>query len=369
MKKLLTLKIILTIVPIILAIAVYLIFFNTTYLKRVIIEDETVNNSYNNYNANDEDSELAKIGNKLYYNYYNFDPLKSGTYEISNHITKRIYTNGYITAPNNLFLDIVGDDKILSDVGQGKLEFYNIEKKEFEPYFSLDDKYLDESPYWDTFFINENQYWYSSEGPAWCSTGYNIYKYEGEKMNYVFSTDVINKDLYGRPQFDGNYIYFDADDEKDNDIINSVFCKYDISTKKIIDQMQVDMDNYFTCDIVANDKIYGSGVVYDEKNDECDYYICVADMKTKTQKKILSTTGTAILNGYGDLVCVGVNESAGKNGLYVIDTNTDKVKRIYDKQGVYEVYIVDSTWIYFTDESEKLYRITPNGNVLEKVFG
>ena len=84
---------------------------------------------------------------------------------------------------------------------------------------------------------------------------------------------------------------------------------------------------------------------------------------------IFDCDGTIILNGYNGKLYVGVYDGIDDNGLYVIDTETDEVTKIYDDKAVCGVYIVDNKWIYFADEAERLYRITPDGKVFEKVFG
>ena len=69
------------------------------------------------------------------------------------------------------------------------------------------------------------------------------------------------------------------------------------------------------------------------------------------------------------MLCLGVYDDSIKKGLYVIDNKTNQIKKIYDDSEVFSVYIVDDKWIYFTDENERLYRITPDGKTLEKIFG
>lgn len=358
--------------PLIIALLIYLVFFNTTYLNFVIVEEETVDNSYNNCLANNElnmHSNLAKIGGKLYYSYSNNDSFKYGTYDISSFITKRIYWEGISSSPVTLNLDVIGNEKILFNAGNGSVEFYDTKNGKYMPLYSLDHNQIDNNLYLETFFIDGYQYWYSGEGPAWCSDGYKIYRDVNGKLELIFSTDVISADYFGAPQFDDRYIYLEAGKEDKFNISKAYFYKYDILKKQVINRMQIDINNHLNSNIVTNDKIYSISGIYNEKSDENDTFLCVSEMNTKKQKKILSTTGTQILNGYNNLVCIGVNESGNKNGLYVIDIKTDEVKKIYDEKAVYSIYIVDNQWIYFTDQNEKLYRITPDGKTIEKVFG
>ncbi len=58
-------------------------------------------------------------------------------------------------------------------------------------------------------------------------------------------------------------------------------------------------------------------------------------------------------------------------GIYSIDTSTDKTTKIFnDGIELNGLYIVDSKYLYFTDNAYfNLYRITQDGKNLEKVFG
>lgn len=350
----------------IIALLIYLVFFNTAYINVVTIDGKAVDNSYNNAIANKMHkhwSNLARIDNKLYYNYSNNDVFKYGTYEISNNFTKRIYWEGISISPFFLNLNVIGDEKILLNKGDGKVDYYDIQKSEYTPFIKLEnDAIIKNKTYLCVFYINGKQYWYSGDDPMGVITKYKIYTCDNNKLNLYFSTDEIDKCSFAAPNFDGNYIYLAAinDDSNSNE---NYFYKYDVKNDTVVDRVEID-NNYDNYNIINNDKAYS--IIYSDIDKE---HVVVTDINTKKQKAIFDTCGSAIVNGYGDLICMGVYSDLDKNGLYVIDNKTDEVKQIYRDQEVFGVYIVDNKWIYFTNADDKLYRITPDGKTLEKVFG
>ena len=362
----------------IIALVVYLFFINTTYVNLVVVEEDNVNNCYNNTLANSEtmlEPQLGKVGDKLYYSYSSNDMFKYGTYEVSSFLTKRIYWDGISPSPSTLSIDVVDDNGLFKTFidKNGVVKVYNIEKAEYEPYFTIDkEKYGDGK--WGLLFVDGVQYFTRNADFAkgkfytW-SDGYELYKYENNTLIPVFSTDGFDAECYGPPLFDNGYIYIYMFDEINEDESIDYLGKYDIKNKKIVTKIKLDEEYLFTSDIVFNDKVYGLKYLDDEENDVFGQAIGFFDMSNRKEKQIFECDGTIILNGYDEKLFVGVYEGIEDNGLYVIDTKTEEVKQIYDDKPVYGVYIVDNKWIYFVDEAERLYRITPDGKVLEKVFG
>ncbi len=354
---------------IVTVLIIYFLLFNTTYINFVRVNDNAVDNSYSNTLANEHHkmwSNLARIDDKLYYNYAYNDPFKYGTYEISNNFTKRIYWEGITVTPSLLKLNVIGDGKILRNNRDGSVDQYDIQESKFKPYIKLDDDSIKGKTYLCIFYINGKQYWYSGEAPMGVINKYKIYTCENNKLNLYFSTDEIGEGDFSVPAFVDDYIYLEAINDDSNDGKNYLY-KYNTKTNTIVDQVEID-ETSGGYNIVSKDKAYS--IVYRDYDNENDRLI-VTDIKNKTQKEIFDTDGSAIVNGYDDLVCIGVysDSDSDKNGLYIIDEKTDKIKQIYRDQEVFGVYVVDDKWIYFSDETDKLYRITPDGKVIEKVFG
>lgn len=354
-------------VPLVVILTIiYLVVFNTPYFNTVTVSGNAVDNSYNNAAANQEHSmwsKLARIDDKLYYSYSPVSRIKCGAYEISNNCTKRIYAGGTFLSPEVLNLDVVGDGKILLNTKDGAVEYFDVQNGEYKPFTELKDDIANDREYKSAFYIDGNQYWYCGDDPPGIYTSYDIYACENDKLNLYFSTDKIGEDNVSAPCFDGDYIYFAS--YKDNGNSGEYYLyKYNAKSGAAENKISIShTGNYITA---SDDKAYS--IVYSEDG-EGKNRLTVTDINAENQKDIFNTDGSTIVNGYGGLVCVGIySDSGGKNGLYVIDAKTDELNRIYGEE-VFGVYIVDDKWIYFTDENEKLYRITPDGKTLEKVFG
>lgn len=366
-KKVLSILKVLLIVLVPLAVIltiIYLVFFNTTYFNTVTVSGRAVDNSYTNALSNNEQSmwsKLARIDDKLYYSYSPASRIKPGTYEISNNCTKRIYVGGTFLSPEVLNLDVVGDGKILLNTKDGAVEYFDVQNGEYKPFTELKDDIANDREYKSAFYIDGKQYLYSGDEPFGIYTSYDIYACENDKFNLYFSTDKIGEKNVSAPCFDGEYIYVVSYEDNGNDSENYLY-KYNAKSGAAENKISIsDAGNYITA---SDGKVYS--MVY---GDEGKNRLTVTDINAENQKDIFNTDGSTIVNGYGGLVCVGVySDSDGKNGLYVINGKTDELNQIYGEE-VFGVYIVDDKWIYFTDENEKLCRITPDGKTLEKVFG
>lgn len=347
----------------------YLLIFNTTHVNSVTVDGKAVDNSYNNAVANNEYelfSKLARIDNKLYYN-ANESMFKYGTYEISNGFTKRIFWKGISITPSYLNLDVVGDGNLLLNKNQGEVDFYNFEKNKYELFTQIDNSIKQskqgERVYYRTFYIDDELYWYVGDDPMGIDTHYDIYTSIAGKMKSIFSTSSIDKCCFSAPSFSNGYMYIQTINDSENGGDNYLY-KYDMKNGVIVQKVKI--NNYGNYNIVSNDNVYT--LSFSDFKDE-NKHLIVTNINANNQKDIFNTSGSAVINGYNNLLCLGVYDDSIKKGLYVIDNKTNQIKKIYDDSEVFSVYIVDDKWIYFTDENERLYRITPDGKTLEKIFG
>ena len=347
----------------------YLLIFNTTHVNSVTVDGKAVDNSYNNAVANNEYelfSKLARIDNKLYYN-ANESMFKYGTYEISNGFTKRIFWKGISITPSYLNLDVVGDGNLLLNKNQGEVDFYNFEKNKYELFTQIDNSIKQskqgERVYYRAFYIDDELYWYVGDDPMGIDTHYDIYTSIAGKMKSIFSTSSIDKCCFSAPSFSNGYMYIKTINDSENGGDNYLY-KYDMKNGVIVQKVKI--NNYGNYNIVSNDNVYT--LSFSNFKDE-NKHLIVTNINANNQKDIFNTSGSAVINGYNNLLCLGVYDDSIKKGLYVIDNKTNQIKKIYDDSEVFSVYIVDDKWIYFTDENERLYRITPDGKTLEKIFG
>lgn len=347
----------------------------------VKIESDSYNNSYLNTYSNIMPS-LARVGDKLYYNASN-DFFKYGTYEITTDSTKRIYWEGPSLSGSYINLNCASDDKLFYYIVENNLiKYYDFENKCYREYSKISDS-GNENP--KELFVVKNQIYccYSESceyGSDFYST-YNLYRQTENGTELILSVNDLEFDYISAPQFYDKYIYFIAVQrlsDKENSDIKQFVCKYNPDNKKIIDKMLCFESNEysggierFNCSSVVNDKIYGIVTnQFDEQSGDGNVYIYSADLKNKKSNLIFKSDGSTIINSYEDKVFICV-ENGNNKGIYSVDTTTDEVTKIFDKDiNINGFYIVDSKYLYFTDDAYFcLYRITQDGKTLEKVFG
>lgn len=358
-------------------------YFSLTYVPHhnVKIEGGTYSNSYLNTYSNIM-PRLARVDNKLYYNASN-DFFKYGTYEITTDYTKRVYWQGPALSWENISLDCVSDKTIFSPlIENNKIQYYDFENNRYEDYLQISESDT-ESPK-ELFVVNNEIYSCYCElcdyGNNFYST-YKLYRQAEDDIELILSANDLDFDYISAPQFYDKYIYFIAVQklsDKENHDIKQFVCKYDLNNRTIVDKMLCFEGSeygvgieHFNCSTAVNNKVYG--IAADQSNEHSDdssEYVYSADLNNKTSNLILKSNGTAIINSYEDKVFIAVENGQDK-GIYSVDTATDKVTKIFENDmDINGLYIVDSKYLYFTDNSYFcLYRITQDGKTLEKVFG
>lgn len=328
---------------------------NTNLLK---IEDEVIDNRYNNVIANTE-SNLVKIKNRLYYNYYSGDIFKYGTYEVSSGLTKRVYWEGPSLSPGFISLNNVWEDKILDTYldENGTANYFDIDDKKYKPCFTVDnDKDIVLDGYY--FIVDGVQYYFSKDE--------RLYILDNGKLRFIASPELLKLNDFNfmdNCYINSNYIYYK------NFVNNEIYiCRFDIDKQKVINEYCIKdiphTENGFENFIAKEDDIY-----FLTENHNKLYHV---DLKDNSAQKLFETAGVITFNCYNDKLYVSVHLDSTEeksNGLYIIDTKTSEINHIYDKMGVYGIYILDNKWVYFTDKDDYLYRITKDGKNIEKVFG
>lgn len=345
------------------------------------IESGSYNNSYLNTYSNIM-PRLTRVGDKLYYNASN-DFFKYGTYEITADYAKRIYWEGPSLSGSYIDLDCASDKNLFSPLIENNIiEYYNLENNRYEEYLKISESDA-ENPK-ELFVVKKQVYCCYSEfcdySDNFCST-YNLYRQMGNYTELILSVKDLEFDYISEPQFYDKYIYFIAVQklsDKENSDIKQYVCKYDPDNREIIDKMICFEGSEhsggierFSCSSVVNDKIYGVATnQFNEYSGESNEYIYSADLKNKTSNLIFKSNGSTIINSYEDKVFICVENGKDK-GIYSVDTVTDEVAKIFDKDmDINGLYIVDPKYLYFTDNAYFcLYRITQDGKTLEKVFG
>lgn len=351
-------------------------YFSLTSVPQhsVKIENESDNNSYMNTCSN-VICNLARVGDKLYYNAAN-DFFKYGTYEITSDYTKRIYWKGPAITSDCLDLDCVSDDNIYSsNIQNNVIEYYDLNQNQYKDYLRISN--VNKEYPEKLFFKNDKLYYcYSkfTEDTDYFYSIYNLYKLSQNSLQLVLSVDNLDFDYISEPRFYNEYIYFVAgkklSNKKEDASANLFLCKYNPNNGKIVYKIPYAPSSDFvkiTCLSAVNDKIYGMIVNQSDNGYETVY---CADLKNGTINTLFKSNAGMVINSYKDKVFLSVENGKDK-GIYSIDTSTDKTTKIFnDDIELNGLYIVDSKYLYFTDNAYfNLYRITQDGKNLEKVFG
>lgn len=357
------------------------VYFSLTSVPQhnVKIENESDNNSYMNTCSNGI-CNLARVGDKLYYNAAN-DFFKYGTYEITSDYIKRIYWKGPAITSDCLDLNCTSNDNIFSPYMQnGVIEYYDVNQKRYKEYLKSSD--TDNTSQEVLFIVNDELYFSNFElydgdviGDTMVGYGlYNLYRQEENDTKLILSLDNLDFDYISEPRFYDEYIYFVAgkklSNKKEDASANLFLCKYSLNNGKIVYKIPYVPSSDFvkiTCLSAVNDKIYGMIVNQSDNGYETVY---CADLKNGTINTLFKSNAGMVINSYKDKVFLSVENGKDK-GIYSIDTSTDKTTKIFnDDIELNGLYIVDSKYLYFTDNAYfNLYRITQDGKNLEKVFG
>ena len=368
-------KVVLIVISVFVLLCIPAVYYviNPFYFKSIKIESTTCDNLYNNIHSNISNG-LVQVDNKLYYNYIG-DPLKYGTYEISDGVTKRVYWEGFdINGGKTLDLDKFYNGKFLkphfTDKSNFEVDFYNLSNQKFEHCFTVNNPNNAELN--GGFFIAEGvQYYYTSDCETKTPT---LYRYADNKLELVLSKELINLQNYNIEWYDNGYMYISTINNTPSDDANAdcnyYICKYDIDNKKIVERVRIPVtveeyysDKFTGCVLIQNDKIYSRRILTNKD------IIFVTDINNGTSKTVFeSTDGSVIINGYGDTVYFGV-EYGKNNGLYELNNKTLEIKHILKNTDVSKLYLVDDKWIYYNSDSRDLFRITTDGKTVEKVFG
>lgn len=350
------------------AIANYLYneFINTTYSAKVTLDNEIIDNDYNNQISTR--GNLLKVENKLYY-YYGNHEFRYGLYEISNEAIHRIYWRGVdmyiLTAspgPGPMMKysnEIVSLNpyKLISPAGlkSGQITYFDRETYEYEPYYNFPFTPTDDLFYY--FQIKNNQIYYMAnanyENRIYDDETNSLYLLENNKLKLLIER--ISNVYY----IDDEKIYYFLS-KTDSE---SILMLYDIKTEQTKELLTVQTPIQKISTIIVD-------------HNTLFYYNYEAIFKIDLNKlSIEEYFANSCCNGFNYynqeiFVSVGSDENpkdSNKNGLYIINTETNIQTKIYSK-AVDDIYILDPIWIYFTDNNANLYRITRNGKTVEEVF-
>lgn len=305
----------------------YFCFYHSVSFHKITLKSTNVNYSYQNDKVN-TGSNLVQIGDKLYYNYMNENILKSGLYEISADVTKRIDWGGisllpaYATSVSTTYNGIILDDVLYSTesytddsddnpflynyevlCGDLIIKKYDVERNSFSDYMTI--KNPDKIKLYQNFsIVDDTIYLYSIDN--------GIYRYENNSLKKVFDAQKLNFHsvlMSYSSYINKNMVCYP---NQDNDIMS--ICRYDMNTQKVVDEFTI--GNLPDCE----DEIYNliatdTYIYFTSGNFSAVYRI---NLKTKKIEKIFNTDGVVTVNIIDNQPVLAVEKSNKDNGICTI---------------------------------------------------
>lgn len=371
-----TKKTIIVILSIILSLCLILLIGLVVYSGNALffnIYASTYNAQIGAESVNDTqltDNKLVKIGDRLYYNYCTPNVLSYGTYEISSNGTRRIsWGIGPVIRDTDQTLEPIAvyggalvSDRTSYDFDSVYLRGFNETLHSFSNEIKIDTSGTQcngerfECIDGKNYFITSTHVYEESGGKL--KDIVNIYdKSDNEILDYKILNIHNGVAYYAKEDGSGCIIgYYSIDSGKKEQLctlpvecerITNIFS----DGKRLITEVGygyenvISPDSYLRIYFTDTEKDNIPQVLYENNGSEA-YGRCLL---------------------YGDALYYNVAEADG--GIYMLDLDdVSHTEKIYDGF-VGSIHILDSKWIYFTDDKEALYRITHDGKTLEKVFG
>lgn len=315
------------------------------------------------------DNKLVKIGDKLYYN-YQANIFSYGTYEISSNGAKRIYwgagpivqDNDKVLEPIAVYDGMLVSDSISYDFSNIYINVYNASSCGFNNSISFDRSAITYSDVRLEYIDNKNYF----------ITSTHVYQETGGQVTDIANVYDKGEDIiadYKILNLQGDIVYY-AKGVDDECVIASY--NIDTNTKKKLCTFSVECERINSIFSDGKNLIVEVGWGYTDANSSESYLrlYYVDTEKNGTPQEIYKNDGSEAYGGclmYNGVLYYNIAEADG--GIYAVglDDITQREK-IYSGY-VASIHILDSEWIYFTDESNALSRITHDGDIVERIFG
>ena len=299
---------------------------------QIEIKPATVNNAYNNSKSTQDCPDLAQIGDKIYYHYHNRFGAHDD-YVIGNGYSKKLKTEGRLDL-NNLY------QGRLLDVSTNPITEYRSDTNEWIPCDDI--KLPDDLSHYRVSVCNDTLYLETYE---------ELYRYTGSAFQkWVTSEELGVRISLSEMYIDGDIIYYHKETENTDS-----FCRYD-TTSKQTDEIDVGDVSIVAGFIAHNDCLYFLD------NNKVLYRVDFNDKKATSMFE--AGGGSLLLNMCGDTLCIAVQFV--DEGIYLSKQN-GAFEKISDVDAD-ELYLLDDSYVYYTAEEGKLYRLTVDGRKTERVY-
>lgn len=339
-------KLLFAIVCVVLFLMVFLAFIFYLELQlpncKAEITGTPVDNEYNNYVAG---GNLVRIGDKLYYNYRRSEYCY-GLIEISDSGSKRIFWGGVKWFGSPWLLNSVQKHNgSLLTLLDDKLHGYSFGSGSFAEYAPLNTF----AGITMNFQASGDRLIFQSQTELGAKGSINVY--DGNSTKAIIQPGA--EAFYAM----GDDVYY---------LFNGAIRKYNLSDDSDILAFQLDGYSSVYTIIVEKDYLVFSGQLND--SDYSVYKINILDKRVETV-----CTGNDDVSDYQFDICSwnvfdGMVYVASHSGLVAYDLATNESRHLH-RGYVEECYVVDDTWVYFSDKESNLWRVTQSGDVTEMVFG
>lgn len=342
---------------------IYLFVFNTTHFHFAEISPQkTIDNTVRNKQTLNDS--ITAVDDTIYFCVTN-SSTKFGIYACSKHFTHRIYGGGFSLYPpipafgfsyNGMLLE----DSMTKD-DDGTAYIHSI--TESAPVVKIDKQYNAV-----VFFTFDNELFFWSEDMK------VLYQYDTGNIHAVASEELCGKG-YAVEQIYQHYLFYDYPD-------TGITPKNESFPQKLYQY------NFITCKVERVIDFTGMSDVYEQMDGSiCQYLICdncvflefkrdsrntyyMYNIDTHEVTKMMETTVATSFNAYGDTAYVVaysyVNEF-DEIGLYFLKENEKQAKKVCDGN-FDEVCIADEGWIYLAGVDASYYRLSSDGEIIEKIF-
>lgn len=315
------------------------------------VSGNVVDNNYNNYRIG---GNLCQIANKLYFNYQK-SGLDYGLIEISEDGSQNIYHEGFALKDNITLNHSIFNYKDTIYTVYGNIQYFDFQKKKFRDYIEipLEKRFALQQVY----FLDDLSLLYTVADitdPNVLPLPSKLFLYDAfSKTNRI----IIDKEIIGFFPKQSKVYYVINQDGKYQIYV------YDMESKQ--DKWITDIPGYDSTELLMDDdyNLVFNIIKYNSDNNRTINNLYKINLEDVTDFNLVFSCYDYYYN-YN--ICNGTVYICSEEGLIMCSDGReiflcDKLCR--------ECYIVDDKWVYFVDYNSNLWRITQDGDNLQKVYG
>lgn len=322
-----------------------------------LVIDGQINSCYNGYFP-----DLVRKDNELYYCYYG-NAFNSGIYRISSKGSERMlnanvrFLPGFSINIPSLFLK--NNTVFTTDDCYEDFNVLDTSGKEASFSFALksNEELINAKIFNNEVFIHVDCYRNNQHVSK-------LYMSTGIGFEEIFDFDEKVSDYYVLK----NNLYWICEQSNGSLLYKSSLASKGKCLLRKLDYTNV--SDLFVCDnyayICSSNMDTSEGVSLAELN-RLKSTVSLVDLRSDRNKDIF-TSRTVTAACYGNDLYLCGDENDDNKGLFVFSAENFKLKKLTDEYAL-NFYVLDDKYVYYTDSGHRLYRMTLDGENVEKVFG